>query len=192
MLTNYLRNCQPRFAGVNPSIFIGEASKAWDITFSGNTITAIVSDETPAEKMQEFQAEPHTVSFGSEGEWGNSGFETQTITARFGKASDALDTAVKNLKKSLVCGVFVIYIDNNKKGWLVGLAPTNEDFYNDYFRKLTTNFNTGESVEDVDEGDTLFVELSRESATGKYPLATALVNTILAKDAAFINYATSE
>ncbi|MFW6272355.1 MAG: hypothetical protein ACOC2U_01080 [bacterium] len=190
MLTNYLRNCEVRFAGVKPSLFFGEAVKGWDLTFSGNTITAITPDEV-GDAMQEFQADINTVQFTSEGEWSKSGFETQTLTARFSTASTELDESIKNLKKALPCGVFVIYIDNNKNGWLVGLAKSDEDFYNDYFRTLTTNYTTGMSIEDVDEGNTLNIELSRMAATSKYKLDSDLTASILDGTATFIDFATA-
>lgn len=185
MLTTYKRNCNLRFGGVNPNLFLAEANSDISVTWSGDTVTAIAGSD----KLLELQADINTVSFTSEGEWGKSGFDTQTLAAKFSKSTPELETMVKNLKKSMTCGLFAVYVDNNKNGWLVGLAPAAEDFHNDYFRQLNVNYATGESVENVDDGNIQSIELVRMSATNKYPISSAVTSTILDRTATFITFA---
>lgn len=188
MITNYLRNTTVRFGGARPSLYLADATAPFTLTWSGDTVSAITITGTT--RMHELQADIDSVTFTSEGEWGQSGFDTQTLTAKFGTATPLLNASLIGLKRQMPRGLWAIYIDNNRRGWLVGLAPAADDFHNDFFRTLSVNYTTGESLENVEDGNIESIVLTRVSATNKYPLTPALTTSIISNAAtAFITYA---
>lgn len=185
-IAKYVKQTGKVIAGNDYKIFAAIFSDIIGATFSGNTLTALNLDGS--KKFGEIQADWDSVGYNAEGTSARGFMSEQNLTARFSKKTLQLMEVVDSLRDAAPSGLVLIRKDGSGNYWISGIAPLTKMAANRPYLSVQTNFNSGSSIEEVDEGNKYEITFNRMSATEEYPLASALGDTITNGTADWVDF----
>lgn len=176
----YAKTCAKNVAGNYRKVFFDLVTEIDTITVSSAPyeITAI----TNSNKFKAFTAEIDSVQFKIEGSGGANYTATQTLILKFAKKTKTLVAALEELKAAVTCGVCAIHVDGNGIAWLTGYDARATDPTARPYNKIKTTFESGSKPSD-EGGNTVTVELSRESEWQPLPFDATLSAAIIGESA---------
>jgi hypothetical protein len=185
-LSNFLRNCSKSVAGNHERLFVAKFGDIAGATFTNGVLTAISMDVDASFAVLE--ADLDTVQFTSTGTAGRGYFSEQNLIARFSQKTAELEIVVDELINASTCGLAAIRIDGNGRAWISGIAPLDKMVQNRPYLSITEEFDSGASIEAVDEGNAYTLTLGRMSATREYAMDASLAGSLLDNSATFVNW----
>lgn len=189
-LSNYLRKCTKTVAGNYDKVYLAKIGDIDGLTFDADEVNGITMET--GKHFVEVQADLDSVQFTAEDEATRGFFSNQELIMVFSQKSKELVALKDEISDAVTCGLVAIRIDGNNKGWLSGIAPVAKMVSNRPYLRMSANFDSGQSIEDVDEGNRYTITLGRLSATGEYPLTSSVTESILNGTAAFIDFPNGE
>lgn len=190
-ISNYFRDCKKVVAGNYDKLFIANKDAIASITFDDKEVSAITMEIDKYFGIVE--ADIDDTAFTTEGTAEKGYYSEQELIAKFSKKTSALEAQVNEFIDGATCGLVIIRIDRQGYGWISGVADDDNYFANNPWHTVTESFNSGESIEDVDEGNRYTITFGRKSATREYKLTDALVDSLTKdQDAAFVDWPASE
>lgn len=188
-IVSYIKDCsKEKVAGNYHKVFVGLANKVDGKTFTGDTkiLTELTMDINSKMKILEGQIDG--VQRTHEGEGTRGYFTNQEIIVRFERKNPELERTVESLIKLKSCGLFLIVVDNTGQGWVSGIAPASEYFKNKPFYSINDEFDSGESVEDAEDGNVWAVTFQRNSGTREYGIEASMVESLVEENADFVDW----
>ena len=186
-ITNYIKTCEKVIPGSGDKLFLAKLSNLDKITVVANECTVI--DMNSTDKFAYIQADLDSVSFTSSGTAEKGYFSEQALMAKFSKKTDALETMIEEFIDGVTCGIVAIRTDSNGKGWISGIAPLSKMAANRPYLSVSEEFASGESIEDVDDGNTYTITFGRKSATREFEIHEDMVDSLVkTKDATFVDW----
>ena len=184
-IASFSKACTKTVPGNYDHLFVVPYGDIDEVTWSDNEATAITM--VAAKKFADVEADLDGIQYTSSGEAQRGYMSEQNLIAKFTQKTATLEKLVSELINNSVCGLVAIRIDRNGKGWVSGIAPAVSQLKNMPYTRVTEEFDSGENMEATEEGNRYTVTLTRMSATREYPIAGALVTTILAGTDDFID-----
>ncbi len=166
-ITNYFKPCEITVPGNDNRLFIASYEDIDSYTFdSDNKLTDITmkTDKGFAIIEGDFDA----VQFENTGTANRGFFSEQTLTAWFSNQKQELQVLLDELRNQTACGLVVIRRDGNNRFWISGIAPEDKMGSNRPWMNLESNFNSGLSIEDIEEGNRYELIFGRVSGTEEY------------------------
>ena len=190
-LTNYFKTCEQSISGSDYRIYVGAANEIDTETWSDELLQnlAMLGDKY----FGYIEADLDGVHFTAEGEGGTGFMSEQSLVMKFRKKSLALIEFVELIRNKLPCGLVAIRKDGHNQYWISGIAPPADKGKNLHWNKVETNFDSGESVENWEEGNLFTVTLKRVSGTEEYLVSSGsehLGEGLNDKDAAIVEWPT--
>jgi hypothetical protein len=185
-IASFARATTKTVAGNYDKLFIAKVADIDEVTFTGSEVTTIAMVATKL--FARLEADLDSVQFTTSGEGGRGYFSEQNLVAKFSQKSANMETMVSELINGAVTGLVAIRVDRNGKAWASGIAPAASALKNMPYLKVTEEFNSGENIEAVDEGNRYTLTLTRMSATREYPISAAYTAAILDGTATFIDW----
>jgi hypothetical protein len=187
-LTNYLKRCEKTIPGNSNRLFVAKFEEIDAITFDSNKITAITMVDTGS-FFSILDANFDTVSYTSEGTANRGFFAEQTLAGWFYNKSPELDAVIDELRDAAVCGLVIIRQDGNGNYWLSGTSPVANLAANRPYLSVTTNFGSGQTIQDIEEGNRYEISFGRISGTEEYMLSgSATADAMDSGSAGFVNW----
>lgn len=191
-ITNYFKPCEITVPGNDNRLFIASYSDIESYTFDGsNQLTAITMKSQKGFAVVE--ADFDAVQFENSGTANRGFYSEQTLTAWFSNQKAELQTLLAELRDQTPCGLVIIRRDGNNRYWISGIAPIANMGANRPWMSLESNFNSGMSIEEIEEGNRYELIFGRLSATEEYIVeeGTASLSLAIAGGTAdFINWPT--
>jgi hypothetical protein len=191
-LANYLKVCEQSVAGSDYRLYIGVANDIATQSWSSETLQELTMNDDPAATYFSYvEADLDGVHFTAEGEGGTGFMSEQSLILKFRKKSKTLVEFVEKLRDKLPCGLVAIRKDGHNQYWISGIAPPARVGENLYWNKVETNFDSGESVENWEEGNLYTVTLKRTSGTEEFLVSSGaghLGEGLDDGDAAIVNW----
>jgi len=191
-ITNYFKPCEITVPGNDNRLFIASYEDIDTYTFDGNLLTGVTmkTDKGFAVIEADFDA----VQFENTGTANRGFFSEQTLTAWFSNQKEELQVLLDELRNQTPCGLVVIRRDGNNRYWISGIAPEGKMGANRPWMSLESNFDSGQSIEDIEEGNRYELIFNRVSGTEEFFIedGTDSVSESLANGSAdFINWPTT-
>lgn len=192
-ISNFIKDCTKNIAGNQESLFVAPYPKVVGITLTDDEVSAIemspavVDPVVPIGTFAYLESDLDSIQYTSDGTAARGYFSEQNLIAKFSKKSKALEKTVSELTDSATCGLVAIRVDGNGKAWISGIAPATAAGNRPYM-SVQDQFDSGEGIEDSEDGNRYTITMSRMSATKEYPFNAALTEDILDGSAVFINW----
>ena len=193
-ISNFIKDCTKNIAGNQESLFVAPYPRVVSITLTEDEVSAIEMSELvvgppeiPAGKFAYLESDLDSIQYTSDGTAARGYFSEQNLIAKFSKKSKALEKTVSELTDAATCGLVAIRVDGNGKAWISGIAPATAAGNRPYM-SVQDQFDSGEGIEDSEDGNRYTITMSRMSATKEYPLDETLTASIIGGTAAFINW----
>lgn len=183
-ITAYVKSCDKIIAGNDNKVYLAPLDDVDSITATGGEVSAITMNATAL--FIPVEADLDTVGFESSGTANRGFFSEQTLSMNFSNKSPELITLIEELRATAGCGIVAIRKNGNGDYFISGIAPVEEMGGNRPYLSIETNFNSGASIEDSEEGNMYTVSLSRMSGTEEYILDSTLAASIDSGTATFI------
>jgi hypothetical protein len=184
-IASFTRAATKTVAGSYDRLFVAAKKDIVTVTFTDNAVSAIAMAAN--KDFADLQADLDSVQFTSNGTGGRGYFSEQTMIAKFSQKSLLMETMLSQLIAGAIAGLVIIRVDSNGNGWISGIAPAASDLRNRPYLSVTEEFNSGENIEAVDDGNRYTLTFTRKSGTREYPIAAALTALILAGTTTFID-----
>jgi hypothetical protein len=169
-ITNYVKSCGTKvIPGNDYKLFVAAFPDIASITTDTDGFVTAITMEAAA-TFSYWEADIDSVQFTANGQSDRGFFSEQHLIAMFSRKSTALKTSIDEARGYTGCGLVIIRKDGNGKYWLSGIAPSAEMGANRPYLAMTTNFDSGASIENIEEGNRLQVDFSRMSGTEEYEL----------------------
>lgn len=193
-ITNFIKSCTKNIAGNDHQLFFAPARMVTGITVTTGEVSAVTMSDAvtgppaiPAGLFSVVEADLDSVQFTSDGTAAKGYYSQQNLIAKFSKKSVALEKLVAELVDAATCGIVAIRVDGNGKAWISGVAQAT-DGGNRPYMSVQEQFDSGESIEDSEDGNRYTITLSRMSAVREYPLDDTLTASVIGGTAAFIDW----
>jgi hypothetical protein len=184
-ISNFVKSCERNVAGNSDILLVGRSAWVSALTMTQDKVSAITM--ASMQKFAYLEPDFDSVKFDSDGTSMRGYFSEQNLTSKFSKKTTALEKTISDISAFSNCGLCAIRIDNNGIGWLSGVAPATAKG-NKPYHSVQDTFDTGESIEESEEGNRYTLILNRKSATKEYELDALLTASILDKTATFVNW----
>ncbi len=189
-ITNYFKPCEITVPGNDNRLFIASYEDIDSYTFDvDEKLTAVTMklNKNFAIVEGDFDA----VQFENNGTANRGFFSEQTLTAWFSNQKQELQVLLDELRNQTACGLVIIRRDGNNRYWISGIAPLDKMGANRPWMNLESNFNSGLSIQDIEEGNRYELIFGRVSGTEEYFVAdgtASLSEGLAGGTAAFVNW----
>ncbi len=188
-ITNFFKICEKNVPGNRSRLFVANMEDIASYTFQGKELESITMESQ--KHFAIIEADFDAVQYESAGQANRGFFCEQTLTAWFTYYRQEVLDLFDELRDAAPCGLVIIRQDGNGQYWVSGIAPLTKMGANRPWLSVETNFNTGMSIEDIDEGGRAEVIFGRLSATEEYLLEDGSGSIALSLDegdAAFVEW----
>ena len=194
-ITAYNRKNAKTISGNKASVFIAKRTWIDTITYDADLtkypeITALAMET--GKTFKEIQGDIDGVMYTGEGQGGLNYFSTQTLQVKITAKSKLVEALIKELKEDDgddANEYVIIRVDEENNAWLSGISRSDLQGAEQPWATFRDPFTSGQSVEDVDDGNKYTLTWERLSGARESLLSTALRDTILDGTAAFIDFA---
>ena len=166
-ITNYFKPCEITVPGNDNRLFIAAYPDVASITFDNDKQVTAITMET-LKNFAIIEADFDAVQFENSGTANRGFYSEQTLTAWFSNQKAELQVLLQELRDQTPCGLVIIRRDGNNRYWLSGMAPADEMGANRPWMSLESNFNSGMSIEEIEEGNRYELVFGRLSGTEEY------------------------
>lgn len=178
-LAVYTKSCAKNVGGNFNKVFLTEIANISSLSTNSSEITGITMES--GKYFQMFIAEIDSVQMKVEGTGASNYFTTQTLIMRFANRTKALDAAIEAITDNIACGIAAIRVDGNGTAWLSGYDENGADKKARPYNKVKVTYDSGLKPSD-EAGNSITVELSRETEYDEYPFNTAQSTAIATLD----------
>lgn len=185
-ISTYVKSCSKTVAGNDFRLYAASFADIDTATFSNGSLTGITLDGS--EKFALLETDWDSMTFEANGTAGRGFYSEQSLTAKFSQKTPELDAVIDEIRDAIVCGIVLIRKDGMGQYWISGIAPAEEMGANRPYLSFETNFTSGTTIEEIEDGNVYSVTFGRLSATEEYPLSGSIVNDLNEGTAAFVNY----
>ena len=178
-ITSYKRNCGKSAAGNAPGLYIGlypevKTSATFSVVDGADQISTLVMTN-----FKRVQTDFDSILYNAEPEANRRSYiNMQTMELKISGKRTETEKLLFEIEKAIPCNLVLIRSDKNGKFWLSGLAPATA-LGNRAWSRYTENFTTGESITDIDEGNSYTITLERDSVTPEYEITDEAAIAIL-------------
>lgn len=183
-ISNYIKQVASVVSGSDHVLFFAKRADITAHSFDGSEIDGI----TGGDAFKIVEVDIDKVHYTAEGEGGSGFMSEQSLIMTFSKKSANLVKLVKELTDGVVSGLVAIRKDRHGDYWVSGLAPAAKVAQNRPWMGIEVNFDSGEKLENWEEGNKYIITLKRTSATEEYPLDTAQKAAMVGKTAAYVDW----
>lgn len=170
-ITNYFKPCEITIPGNDNRLFVAAYTDIDTYTFDVNNVLTAITMKTDVD-FHIIEADFDAVQFENTGTANRGFFSEQTLTAWFSNQKPELQTLLQELRDQTPCGLVIIRKDGNSRYWISGIAPVDKMGANRPWLSLETNFNSGMSIDEIEEGNRYELVFGRLSGTEEYPIET--------------------
>lgn len=184
-ITSFTRLVTKTVAGNYEKLFIGRVEEILSTTWTTSqlddiTMKFVDGATAPSYTVGAIEVDIDSVHFTSEGEATRGYFSEQTMIFKIAQKTTESEALIEELLSGSTAGLFVIRVDRQGKGWVSGISPTSDQFINLPWLTVADSFDSGESIESVDEGNRSTITLTRKSGTREYAIDTTETTGFLA------------
>lgn len=185
-ISTYVKSCTKTIAGNDFQLYAASFTDIDTATFTDGSLTAITLDGS--KKFALLETDWDSMTFEANGTAGRGFYSEQTLTAKFSQKTPTLDATIDEIRDAIVCGVVLIRKDGMGQYWISGIAPVEDMGANRPYLSFETNFTSGTTIEEIEDGNVYNVTFGRLSATEEYPISGSIVTDLNAGTASFVDY----
>lgn len=180
----YLPTCSKNVPGNRYQFFVTEIANITSITETSNKASTVTMNGSGTFKKA--LAAIDSIQYTSDGTFTTKGGETQNLIVKLNGRSTELETFKAALIDGVVCGLALIWIDNNGRAWLLGANAAAKDGTSRPVNSLQCAFDSGTLI--TDDASMYTLTFSKLGAYAPIEFDSTLTAGILAGSSAFISW----
>lgn len=186
--SSFLKTCVKNTPGNRDEVYLCTKADITSITLTSEEVSAITMES--GKKFKRFQGELDKVQFQTSAQASTVFSEEQTLTMSFSKKTKAFNVAIygaDGVIDQVVCGLIVIRVDGNGRGWISGISPATVEGKQRPYKRAEVNFDSGMSPTEEDGAQPQLI-LKRTGQSPEYPLDDTLNAALVGGTATYIDW----